>query len=177
MSRIGKQPISIPSGVTVDVKDGIVSVKGPKGILTQAVVAYVAVAVEGNEVICTRQDDSKPSRANHGLIRSLVANMVEGVSKGFEKKLTVLGVGYRADVKGQTLVLNLGYSHPIEFAIPTGIAVEVDKANNITIGGIDKQQVGQVAAVIRGYRTPDHYKGKGVRYFDEQVRIKSGKSA
>ena len=177
MSRIGKQPISIPSGVTVDVKDGIVSVKGPKGNLSQAIVAYVGVSVEGSEVICTRQDDSKPSRANHGLIRSLVANMVEGVSKGFEKKLSVLGVGYRADVKGQTLVLNLGYSHPIEFAIPSGINVEVDKANNIIIAGIDKQQVGQVAAVIRGYRTPDHYKGKGVRYFDEQVRIKSGKSA
>ena len=177
MSRIGKQPIEIPSGVTVDVKGDAVHVKGPKGNLEQFTVSLVDIKVEGNQVILTRKNESKPARANHGLMRSLIANMVEGVTKGFEKKLAVQGVGYRADVKGANLVLNLGYSHLIEYPIPTGIAISVDKQNNISVTGFDKQLVGQVAANIREFRKPDHYKGKGVRYHDEYVRIKAGKTA
>lgn len=176
MSRIGKLPIPIPSGVTVDIGD-IVKVKGPKGELSRPLVDLVSVAVENNEVIVTRKDDSKPSRAFHGLMRSLINNMVVGVHTGFEKKLQIIGVGYRADVRGSKLVMNLGFSHPIEFDIPAGIEIAVDKQNFVSVKGADKQQVGQVAAVIRGYRQPDHYKGKGVRYADEQVRIKTGKSA
>jgi len=176
MSRIGKQPIDVPNGVTITVGDEVV-VKGPKGNLSQKMVAYVAVKLDGDQLVVTRKDDSKPSRANHGLMRSLIQNMVTGVTKGFEKKLKVIGVGYRADVKGNKLVMNLGYSHPIEFDIPAGISIEADKNNDITVRGPSKQQVGQVAAVIRGYRKPDHYKGKGVRYADEHVRIKAGKSA
>lgn len=176
MSRIGKLPVDIPSGVTVTVGDEI-AVKGPKGNLSQAKVKLVDVKIEDNQVIVTRADDSKPSRANHGLMRSLIFNMVHGVSQGFEKKLQVIGVGYRADVKGKKLVMNLGYSHPIEFDIPDGIEIEADKQNIITVRGADKQQVGQTAAIIRGYREPDHYKGKGVRYVDEHVRLKAGKSA
>jgi large subunit ribosomal protein L6 len=176
MSRIGKQPVAIPSGVTVTIGDEI-AVKGPNGNLTQKIVANVAISQEGEQIVVTRKDDSKPSRANHGLMRSLVQNMVTGVTTGFEKKLQIIGVGYRADVRGSKLVMNLGFSHPIEFDIPAGISIEADKANNVSIKGADKQQVGQVAAIIRGYRKPDHYKGKGVRYADEHVRIKAGKSA
>jgi len=177
MSRVGKQPISLPKGVTVTVADGQVQVKGPKGALTQSIVDRVGVAVDGETVNVTRDDESRPSRANHGLMRALVANMVQGVDKGFEKKLEVIGVGYRADVKGKNLVMNLGYSHLIDFPIPDGISIDVDKQNVITVQGIDKQQVGQVAAEIRGFRKPDHYKGKGVRYVGEYIRIKAGKSA
>lgn len=176
MSRIGKLPIPIPSGVTVQVGDRV-AVKGPKGELSQHIVKLVGITVEGNEVIVSRADDSRPSRANHGLMRALINNMVVGVSTGFERKLQVIGVGYRAEVKGSKLVMNLGFSHPIEFDIPKGITIEADKTNIITVRGADKQAVGQTAAVIRGYRKPDHYKGKGVRYVDEQVRIKAGKSA
>lgn len=176
MSRIGKLPIPIPGGVTVDIADSI-TVKGPKGSLSQKMVDLVSVVIEDNQVVVSRKDDSKPSRANHGLMRALLNNMVVGVSQGFEKKLQIIGVGYRADVKGKKLVMNLGYSHPIEFDIPEGIEIAVDKQNNVSVKGADKQQVGQVAAIIRGYRKPDHYKGKGVRYADEHVRIKAGKSA
>jgi large subunit ribosomal protein L6 len=176
MSRIGKLPVPIPAGVTVDIGDRV-TVKGPKGELSQHLVKLVTVAVEGSEVIIRRDDESRPSRANHGLMRALINNMVVGVSTGFERKLQVIGVGYRAEVKGSKLVMNLGFSHPIEFNIPAGISIEADKTNIITIRGADKQAVGQTAAVIRGYRQPDHYKGKGVRYVDEQVRIKAGKSA
>jgi large subunit ribosomal protein L6 len=177
MSRIGKQPVAIPTGVDVKILADSITVKGPKGSLSQHLVGLVDVKVENNEVICVRQNDSKPARANHGLIRSLISNMVDGVTQGFSKKLEVNGVGYRADVKGKNLVMNLGYSHPIEYSIPEGITIEVDKQNNITVSGCDKQQVGQVAAKIRSYREPDHYKGKGVRYSGEYVRIKAGKSA
>ena len=177
MSRIGKLPVPVPGGVTVDISDQI-KVKGPKGALSQAVVDLVTVKVENNEIVVTRKDDSKPSRANHGLMRALINNMVVGVTTGFEKKLQIIGVGYRADVRGKNLVMNLGFSHPIEYAIPEGITIEVDaKANIVSVKGADKQQVGQVASEIRSYRQPDHYKGKGVRYVDEQVRIKAGKSA
>lgn len=176
MSRIGKLPVPIPNGVSVAVSD-CVTVKGPKGQLSQAIVKLVDVKVEGNEVIITRHDDSRPGRAFHGLMRALINNMVLGVSVGFEKKLEVNGIGYRATVSGKKLTLNLGYSHPVVYEIPDGITIDVDKKNNISVKGADKQQVGQTAAVIRGYREPDHYKGKGIRYAGERVRIKAGKSA
>lgn len=176
MSRIGKLPVQIPSGVTVTVSDSV-QVKGPKGQLTQAIVKLVDVKVEGSSVVVTRHNDSRPSRAYHGLMRALINNMVVGVSIGFEKKLEINGIGYRASVSGSTLTMNLGYSHPIVFPIPDGISIEVDKKSGITVKGIDKQMVGQTAAVIRGFREPDHYKGKGVRYVGERVRIKAGKSA
>ncbi len=177
MSRVGKNPITIPSGVTVSVDSSVVKVKGPKGELNQELVHDITVAVEGDSVVVSRSNDSRQSRASHGLIRSLVNNMVTGVSKGFEKKLEVIGVGYRADVKGPRLVMNLGYSHLIEYDIPKGIAVSVDKQNVISIQGIDKQRVGQVAAEVRAFRSPDSYKGKGVRYQGEYIRLKTGKSA
>ncbi|MEN0066325.1 MAG: 50S ribosomal protein L6 [Myxococcota bacterium] len=177
MSRIGKLPIALPSGVTVDVKDSEVEVKGPKGSLTQSLVNSVSVAVEGNQLLVHRTDDQRQSRANHGLMRSLLNNMVTGVSQGFKRELEVIGVGYRAAVKGKTLEMNLGYSHPVNFAIPDGIKIEVDKQGIISVEGIDKQQVGQVAAEIRAWRKPDSYKGKGVRYKGEHVSLKAGKSA
>ena len=177
MSRVGKNPVAIPSGVTVTVSDGAVTVKGPKGELKQSLVHGITASVEDGRVVFGRPDESKQSRSSHGLIRSLVNNMVTGVSKGFEKKLEVIGVGYRADVKGSKLVMNLGYSHPIEYDIPKGVAVSVDKQNVISIQGIDKQQVGQVAAEVRAFRRPDSYKGKGVRYQGEYIRLKTGKSA
>jgi large subunit ribosomal protein L6 len=177
MSRVGKNPIALPSGVTVSVSGNSVKVKGPKGELSQELVHDITVAVEDGNVVVSRPDESRQSRASHGLIRSLVNNMVTGVSQGFEKKLEVIGVGYRADVKGPKLVMNLGYSHLIEYDIPTDIAVSVDKQNVISIQGIDKQQVGQVAAEVRAFRSPDSYKGKGVRYQGEYIRLKTGKSA
>lgn len=177
MSRIGRMPVTVPGGVTIDIKSDVVAVKGPKGQLQQPLVDFVEVAVEGSEVNVTRTSDHKQARANHGLMRALINNMVVGVSTGFSKKLEVIGIGYRADVKGKDLVLNLGYSHLVEFPIPDGITISVDKQNKILVEGVDKQQVGQVAAKIRGFREPDHYKGKGVRYVGEYVRIKAGKSA
>ena len=177
MSRVGKNPIAIPSGVTVTVQGDSVTVKGPKGELSQALVHGVTAAVADGQVVVSRPNDSKQSRASHGLVRALVNNMVTGVSQGFERKLEVIGVGYRADVKGSQLVMNLGYSHSINYDIPSGVAVSVDKQNVITIQGIDKQRVGQVAAEVRAFRSPDSYKGKGVRYQGEYIRLKTGKSA
>lgn len=177
MSRVGNAPIRIPSGVTIDVQPNQVAVKGPKGQLTQFRVDHVDVAVQDGSVVLRRTSEMKQARANHGLMRALLKNMVTGVSTGFTKSLEVVGVGYRADVKGKTLVLNLGFSHPIEHAIPEGIDIKVEKNTKIVVSGIDRQRVGQVAAVIREYRSPDHYKGKGVRYEGEQVRLKAGKSA
>ncbi|TNE88622.1 MAG: 50S ribosomal protein L6 [Deltaproteobacteria bacterium] len=177
MSRIGNQPLELPAGVTLEVADGEVRVKGPKGQLTQALVPSVAVQVDGNNVTVERAGNGKQARAYHGLMRSLIGNMVEGVTSGFEKKLEIIGVGYRADVRGSNLVLNLGYSHPIEYAIPAGIEIAVDKSTKVSIKGIDKQKVGQVAADIRAYRRPDSYKGKGVRYEGEHISLKAGKSA
>jgi large subunit ribosomal protein L6 len=177
MSRIGRMPITLPSGVDLKVDGGEIKVKGPKGELTGRLVDLVELEIDNNRMVVNRLNDERQARANHGLMRALVNNMVVGVSKGFEKQLEVIGVGYRAEVKGNALVLNLGYSHPVEFAIPQGIAISMDKNNRIIVSGIDKQQVGQVAAVIRGFRKPDHYKGKGVRYVGEYVRIKTGKSA
>ena len=178
MSRIGKQPIKIPSGVTVDIAGGEVKVKGAGGQLARPVVDLVSVAVQDSEVLVSRANDSKPARANHGLMRSLINNMVIGVSQGFEKRLEVIGVGYRAEMKGQKLVLHLGYSHPIEYEVPSDLKIEVDKkANTISVKGASKERVGQAAANIRSFREPDHYKGKGVRYQGEHVRLKAGKSA
>jgi len=177
MSRIGKLPVKVPAGVSVDLSGGSMMVKGPKGSLTQALPASVTVAVQGGEAVVARDDDSKVARANHGLTRALLANMVKGVSEGFERRLQVEGTGFRAEVSGRKLTLTLGYSHPVEFAIPTGIEIAVDKQTKVIIKGTDKQQVGQVAANIRGLRRPDSYKGKGIRYEGEQLRIKEGKSA
>ncbi len=177
MSRVGKNPVVIPNGVTVTIADGTVSVKGPKGELKQPLVHGITASVEDGALLVARPDESKQSRSSHGLVRALVKNMVTGVSTGFERKLEIVGVGYRAEVKGSQLVMNLGYSHPIEYDIPKGVAVAVDKQNVISIQGIDKQQVGQVAAEVRAFRSPDSYKGKGVRYQGEYIRIKTGKSA
>jgi len=176
MSRIGKQPISIPSGVTVTSKEGAVEVKGPKGSLTAAIPGGIAVAVEDGEVVLTRPDERKESRSLHGLARALTANMVTGVTEGFVKALEIQGVGYRADVKGKTLNLTLGFSHPVEMPVPEGLSVSVENNTKVKIEGIDKQLVGQFAADVRSLRPPEPYKGKGVRYEGEHVRRKVGKT-
>lgn len=176
MSRIGNRPVVIPSGVTITVGNDV-QVKGPKGSLNQDIVSLVSLEVSDGKLVVTRANDSKPARSNHGLMRALIQNMVTGVTAGYKKELEIIGIGYRADVRGSKLVMQLGYSHPIEFDVPKGIDIAVDKQNNVTITGIDKCQVGQVAANIRDYRRPDHYKGKGIRYKGERVRIKAGKSA
>lgn len=179
MSRIGKNPVVIPNGVTVSLTDGTLIVKGPKGELSMEVNKLVNVEVTETEVIVTRNSEAREERAAHGLVRSLIQNMVTGVTEGFTKKLEINGVGYRAKVQGQQLVLSLGYSHPINYDIPQGIDIKMDedKNNIIIVSGIDKQQVGQVAAEIRGFRKPEPYKGKGVKYLDEHIRRKAGKTA
>ena len=176
MSRIGKKPVPVPSGVTVSIDAQSVVVKGPKGELSRVLPGEVSLAQEGEEVVVTRQDDSRTARARHGLSRTLIANMVEGVSKGFEKRLEIKGVGYRASVKGKTLTMNLGYSHPVEFEPPAGIEFKVESNTNVIVSGIDKELVGTVAAKIRDARPPEPYKGKGVRYLGEMVRRKAGKA-
>lgn len=176
MSRIGNKPVAIPSGVEVTLGGEVVSVKGPKGQLQMAVVEGVAFEQSETAVQVNRLGDSPKLRANHGLMRALLANMVHGVSKGFEKKLEIVGVGYKADVKGSTLTLNLGYSHPIVYPFPDGITIATDGPTKLTVQGIDKERVGQTAAEIRGFRSPDSYKGKGVRYAGEYIRLKAGKS-
>jgi len=176
MSRIGKLPIAIPAGVTitVDPTSGI-TVTGPKGTLSQPLLSDVTVAIEENQVVVTRKDDEKLAKSQHGLMRALVANMVQGVSKGFEKKLELNGVGYRVNGGGQTINLTLGFSHPVVFNAPTGIELDVQQ-NVITVSGIDKQQVGQVAADIRALKKPEPYKGKGIKYMDEVIIRKAGKA-
>lgn len=176
MSRIGKKPVPVPSGVTVSIDAQSVVVKGPKGELSRVLPNEVNIAQEGEQVVVTRQDDSRVSRARHGLSRTLIANMVEGVSKGFEKRLEIKGVGYRAAVKGKTLTMNLGYSHPVEFEPPAGIEFKVESNTNVIVSGIDKELVGTIAAKIRDARPPEPYKGKGVRYSGEMVRRKAGKA-
>lgn len=177
MSRIGKLPVKLPNGVKAEVGGDGVVVKGPKGALTQFIVSDVDVTVAGGEVVVTRRSESRVARANHGLMRALVNNMVRGVSDGFERKLQIEGTGFRAEVKARTLVLTIGFSHPVVYAIPVGIDIAVEKQVMVSVRGADRQQVGQVAAIIRGFRPPDSYKGKGIRYFGEQLRIKEGKSA
>ena len=180
MSRIGKQPVEIPAGVTVTLDGRHFAAKGPKGELELEVRAPIALhrdSEEGSTLVVTRPDDQKRNRALHGLTRSLVANIVEGVSQGFSKTLEIVGVGYRAQVQGTGLRLSLGFSHPIEFPAPKGITFEVPNQTTIVVKGPDKQQVGHTAAVIRAFRPPEPYKGKGVRYKGEHVRRKAGKTA
>ncbi|MGM9625513.1 MAG: 50S ribosomal protein L6 [Eubacteriales bacterium] len=177
MSRIGRKPITVPAGVEVKVDDAnVVTVKGPKGTLTQAVHPNMTINVTANEVTVTRPDDEKENRALHGLTRTLVANMVEGVVKGYEKKLEVNGVGYRVAKEGKKLVMNLGYSHQVVMTEENGVTFETPDQNTIIVKGIDKQLVGQVAAQVREKRPPEPYKGKGIKYADEHIRRKAGKT-
>ncbi len=175
MSRVGKLPIQIPSGVTITVDDALVTVTGPKGTLTQAMQPGISVTLEGSEVLVSRATDESEHRAKHGLMRALINNMVIGVTTGFEKKLEINGVGYRANMEGQKLKMQLGFSHDIIFQPPTTVKV-VAEQNTITVSGISKQQVGQVAAEIRSFKKPEPYKGKGIKYVDERIIRKSGKS-
>jgi large subunit ribosomal protein L6 len=178
MSRIGKKEIPLPSGVEVKQNGDAITVKGPKGTLSTALVPGIDVKVENNVVQFTRGNDEGRTRAFHGLMRALVANNVKGVSEGFKRELDIIGVGYRAEVKGKEVVFALGYSHPVRFPIPDGIDIVVEaKTGHITITGIDKQKVGQTAAEIRSLREPDPYKGKGIKYSDEVIRRKAGKAA
>ena len=177
MSRIGRKPIPVPGGVDVSIAPGRVTVKGPLGELSQTVPQRMSVEQKDGEVLVTRPTDRGPDRALHGLTRTLVANMVEGVTKGFEKRLEIQGVGYRAQMKGNDLELALGYSHSVPYAAPEGISFEVPQPTQVIVKGIDKQRVGQVAAEIRAVRPPEPYKGKGVRYSGEYVRRKVGKRA
>lgn len=177
MSRVGRKPIQIPKGVTVAFKDGIVNVKGPQGELSAPVHRNIKVEIKDSEVIFARKNDEKQNRALHGLWRALTQNMVAGVSTGFSRKLEIVGVGYRAEMKGKKLQLLLGFSHPILFAPPEGIKIETPTQTTITISGIDKQLVGLVAAKIRSFRPPEPYKGKGVKYEGEYIRRKAGKAA
>ncbi len=177
MSRIGKQPIPVPSGVNVSISDDRVEVTGPKGTLSEAVPARITVRADGDTLVVERADDAGDTRAKHGLVRSLVNNMVVGVSEGFSKELDIQGVGFRATLAGSDLDLSLGFSHPVKIAAPEGITFEVPGPNRVKVSGIDKQAVGQVAAEIRALRKPEPYKGKGVRYLGERVARKAGKAA
>ncbi len=177
MSRIGRKPVPIPSGVTVDVKGSTVTVKGPKGELTYTFDPDMQIEVQDGQVLVKRPSDHRRHRALHGLTRALINNMVIGVSQGYEKRLILEGVGYRADVRGDRLVLNVGYSHQVEVPAPPGITFEVDRSGkNVTVRGIDKQLVGEIAARVRRVRPAEPYKGTGIRYADEVIRRKAGKS-
>ena len=175
MSRIGKSIITIPAGVTVSFSNNVVTVKGPKGELSQEITKGITIAQEGAELTVNRPSDSKEHRSLHGLYRALINNMVVGVSEGFTKQLELVGVGYRAQIKGNAVALSLGFSHPVEHVLPAGITAECPSQTEIVLKGSDKQLIGQVAADIRAYRRPEPYKGKGVRYADEVVRIKEAK--
>ena len=175
MSRIGKQPVKIPSGVTITVDEHAVTVKGPKGELSQPLMPGITIKVEGDEAVVTRASDEREHRSKHGLMRTLIFNMVVGVTDGFEKKLEVTGVGFRTSLAGTSIKMSLGFSHEVEYALPEGIQAKVEQ-NTITINGIDKQKVGQVAAEIRALKKPEPYKGKGITYSGERILRKSGKS-
>ena len=181
MSRIGKLPIAIPAGVTIDMKDNVITVKGPKGELKQAVNPNIKVEIEDGNINVTRPDDNRESRAQHGLYRALINNMVTGVSTGFKKELEIVGVGYRAESKGQVLQLNLGYSHVIYLKMPPEVSVNAVSERNknplITLESCDKQLLGQICAKIRSFRKPEPYKGKGIKFVGEVIRRKSGKTA
>lgn len=177
MSRIGKQPVVIPDKVQVTVKGDHIEVKGPLGTETMVLDPFVTIKVQEKEILIERREDSPNARARHGLSRKLIANMVHGVSHGFEKNLDIVGVGYRADVQGKEIVLTLGYSHPIHFPIPEGVKIKIDKQTKVTITGASKDLVGNTAARIRFLRKPEPYKGKGVKYIDEVIIRKAGKSA
>ena len=177
MSRIGRLPVAIPAGVTVEIaENNKVTVKGPKGTLERELPTEMSIKLEGEEVVVTRPNDLKKMKSLHGLTRSLIANMITGVSEGYEKKLEINGVGYRAAKSGKTLTLNLGYSHPVEMEDPEGVESTVEGQNKIIVKGIDKEKVGQYAAEIRDKRRPEPYKGKGIKYADEVIRRKVGKT-
>lgn len=175
MSRVAKNPISVPKGVDVKIDAGSITVKGPLGSLTRALHPSVAIALNGDAIQCSAVEGKVDGRAMSGTMRSLVANMVVGVTKGFERKLTLVGVGYRAQAQGDKLNLSLGFSHPVSHQMPAGVKVETPTQTEVLIKGVDKQQVGQVAAEVRAYRSPEPYKGKGVRYADEVVVIRETK--
>lgn len=176
MSRIGKEPVAIPSGVEVKLDNNVITVKGSKGTLTRELHPNMKVEVKDNAVVVTRPNDEKENRALHGLTRTLIANMIKGVSEGFAKELEVNGVGYRAQKQGNKLVLNLGFSHPVEFVEPEGITFDVPNPNSIIVKGINNEAVGQIAAEIRAMREPEPYKGKGIKYTTERIRRKEGKT-
>ncbi|ABP67850.1 50S ribosomal protein L6 [Caldicellulosiruptor changbaiensis] len=176
MSRIGKKPIDIPSGVEVKIDGNVITVKGPKGSLTKEIHPEMIVKIENNQILVQRPSDERHHKALHGLTRTLIANMVAGVTKGYEKVLEIVGIGYRAQKQGKKLILNVGYSHPVEIEEPAGITIEVPDQNRIVVKGIDKQQVGNFAANIRKVREPDPYLGKGIKYADEVLRLKEGKA-
>ena len=176
MSRIGRLPITVPSGVTINIKGQQVDVKGPKGELSHTVASPIKVELEDNTLTVSRPDDARKSRSLHGLTRTLIANMVEGVTNGYEKKLEIVGTGYRVVAKGKNLEFALGFSHPVLIEPPAGIEFAVETATKFSVSGIDKQLVGEVAANIRKIRKPEPYKGKGIRYVGEQVRRKVGKA-
>jgi large subunit ribosomal protein L6 len=176
MSRIGRMPIALPKEVKVTSDPSRVEVTGPKGLLTQLLPQGISVSVDGGKILIQRANDQRTSRALQGLMRSLIANMVTGVTKGFEKRLEIIGVGFRADLQGNALKLTLGFSHPILYPVPKGIKVEIDKQTLLTVKGIDKQQVGIVAAQLRSVKLPEPYKGKGIRYLGEKIRKKVGKT-
>jgi len=177
MSRIGRMPIPVPKGTKVEVRDGVFVAEGPRGRVEQALFAGFPVEIEEGEITVARPGDEGPERSRHGLLRALLANAVQGAAGGFSKQLDIVGVGYRAEVKGNQVQFALGYSHPVLYDIPAGIKIEVDaKANRVTVTGADRQKVGQVAAEIRGLRKPDPYKGKGIKYTGEILRRKVGKA-
>lgn len=176
MSRIGKQPVTIPSGVKVSLDGNKMTVNGPKGALSQELHERMAIAVETDQITVTRPSDEKQDCALHGLTRSLINNMVIGVTTGFERNLEINGVGYRAEVNGKVLTLSLGYSHPVVYELPEGITVDVEKQTKLSVKGIDKQLVGSAAAKIRSFRAPEPYKGKGIKYADEHILRKAGKA-
>ena len=177
MSRIGRLPVEIPAGVEITVaENNVVTVKGPKGTLTESLPVEMDIKVENNQVVVTRPNDLKKMKSLHGLTRSLIANMITGVSEGYEKKLEINGVGYRAQKKGKEITFNLGFSHPVVMTDPEGIETEMDGQNIIIVKGIDKEKVGQYAAEIRELRKPEPYKGKGIKYADEVIRRKVGKT-
>ena len=176
MSRIGRAPIAIPEGVDVVVDGSTVTVKGPKGTLTRTLHSNMTIAKEGDTIVVTRPNDEKENRSLHGLTRTLIANMVEGVTNGYKKELEINGIGYRCEKKGSDLVMKIGYSHDVVMAEPEGITIEVPAPNKIIINGADKQKVGQFAAEVREKRPPEPYKGKGIKYADEHIRRKEGKA-
>lgn len=176
MSRIGRKPVAVPAGVDVKIDGTTVTVKGPKGSLTGTYNSKLSIALEGNEIIVTRPDDEKESRALHGLTRTLIHNMVEGVNNGYSKELEINGIGYKAAMQGKDLVLTVGYSHVVNVKTPEGITIAVPAPNKIVISGADKVKVGQFAAEVRGVRPPEPYKGKGIKYVDEYIRRKEGKA-
>lgn len=178
MSRVGKAPVPVPEKTKVEISGSHISVSGPKGNLERDIHPDISAKLEGSEILVTRSTDQKKHKSLHGLTRALIANMVQGVSEGFVRELQIVGVGYRAEMKNDRLILNLGYSHPIVFMPPEGVEIEAPpKVNKIFVRGVDKELVGLAAAKIRGFRKPEPYKGKGIRYSDEYVRIKPGKSA